>query len=86
MKASVWFEAQGRSAYSRGLPLNHGRALRVHLPMWARQAWARGWITQGSATQMTKTIVDGFEQEAQKRGISLRQTVDEFLNTKGEAS
>lgn len=47
VKAAVWFEAQGRSAYSRGLPLNYGRALRVYLPMWCRQAWARGWLSQG---------------------------------------
>lgn len=50
MKAAVWFEAQGRSAYSRGLPLNYGRALRVYWPMWARQAWARGWLSQGTKT------------------------------------
>lgn len=43
MKAAVWFEAQGRSTYSRGLPLNYGRAWRVHLPMWAR-----GWMAQGA--------------------------------------
>jgi hypothetical protein len=83
VKAAVWFEAQGRSAYSRGLPLNYGRSIRVHLPMWARQAWARGWITQGSCTQMTKTIVDGFEQEAGERGISLRATVTDFLSAEG---
>jgi hypothetical protein len=48
MKAAIWFEAQGRSAYSRGFSLNHGRVWRVRLPMWARQAWARGWMAQGT--------------------------------------
>ena len=46
MKASTWFEAQGRSAASRGLPLNHGRSMRIRWPQWARRAWARGWLEQ----------------------------------------
>jgi hypothetical protein len=54
VKAAVWFEAQGRSAYSRGLPLNYGRTLRVRLPMWAREAWARGWMSQGAINQGAK--------------------------------
>ena len=55
MKARVWFEAQGRSAHSRGLPLNYGRSVRLSWPQWARRAWAKGWLSQaplfrGSAT------------------------------------
>lgn len=47
MKARIWFEAQGRSARSRGLSISHGRAIRVHWPEWARKAWAAGWVMQG---------------------------------------
>lgn len=46
MKARTWFEAQGRSAHSRGLPLLYGRAMRLDWPRWARSAWARGWLSQ----------------------------------------
>jgi len=46
MKARTWFEAQGRSAASRGLPLLHGRRDRIRWPDWARRAWARGWLEQ----------------------------------------
>lgn len=79
MKASVYFESLGRSAYSRGLPLSHDRHLRQNLPMFARAAWARGWITQGSSKQKTETIVSGFERQAAAMGKTLQQTVDQFL-------
>jgi hypothetical protein len=46
VKARVWFEAQGRSAASRGLPLLLGRTERSGWPQWARRAWARGWLQQ----------------------------------------
>lgn len=57
MKARVWFEALGRSAYSRGLSLNSGRASRVHWPAWARSAWARGWLAQGQHGCITPNFV-----------------------------
>jgi hypothetical protein len=41
------FEAMGRSAYSRGLPLSHQRSMRIMWPNWARKAWAAGWLMQG---------------------------------------
>lgn len=46
MKARTWFEAQGRSAASRGIPLLRGRNARTFWPTWARRAWARGWLIQ----------------------------------------
>lgn len=79
LSGARWFEAQGRSAFSRGLPLNYMRAVNARLPMWARSAWARGWITQGSGKQLTQVIVSGFESEAKERGTSLRETVSSFL-------
>lgn len=42
MKARIRFEAMGRSAASRGLPLKSPR----QWPKFARQAFARGWILQ----------------------------------------
>lgn len=42
-----WFEALGRRAASKGLPSIHGRSARQKWPMWARQAYARGWLVQG---------------------------------------
>lgn len=42
-----YFEAQGRSAKSKGLAISWGRVERLSWPEWARQAWARGWINQG---------------------------------------
>lgn len=79
LSGARWFEAQGRSAFSRGLPMNYMRAVNARLPVWARSAWARGWIQQGSGKQMTNLIVSGFEKEAKDRGLSLRDTVASFL-------
>lgn len=42
------FEAMGRSACSRGLGINYQRSMRVNWPLWARQAWAAGYIMQGN--------------------------------------
>ena len=42
-----YFEALGRSAYSRGLSLSYDRPARLRWPMWARTAWAKGWLMQG---------------------------------------
>jgi len=47
MRAKEFFEAKGRSAASRGLPINADRASKQKLPKWAREAWARGWLAQG---------------------------------------
>ena len=46
MKAKAFFEAQGRSAASRGLSITAGRGRRLTWPVWARSAWARGWLAQ----------------------------------------
>lgn len=43
------FEAMGRRAYTQGLPITYERAMRNHWPMWARSAWARGWLYQQPA-------------------------------------
>lgn len=41
------FEAMGRSARSRGLSMSALRSMRQDWPLWARQAYAAGWIVQG---------------------------------------
>ena len=74
-----WFEAQGRRAFSMGLPLNWKRHESQVWPMWARCAWARGWIQQGTPRQHTEMIVQSFEDEAMRTRTTLRQTVDRFL-------
>ena len=76
-----WFEAQGRRAYSQGLPLQYERAMRNKWPMWARCAWARGWLYQQPAHAATVSIVDSFEREAKATGRSLRETVSHFLDS-----
>lgn len=43
-----WFEAIGRRAKSKGMPLLAGRIDRIKWPMWARRAWVCGWLDQGS--------------------------------------
>lgn len=48
------FEAMGRSAKSRNLPLNHQRQMRLAWPKWARQAWAAGWIMQSPINPESK--------------------------------
>lgn len=54
---------------------------RLGWPMWARSAWARGWIQQPSSRQLTKQIVQGFVDESVRRGVPLRVTVDRFLDS-----
>ena len=75
------FEAMGRRAYTRGLPLNYERAMRNSWPMWARCAWARGWIYQQPAHAATESIVMSFEREAAAKGQTLRETVHQFLES-----
>lgn len=41
-----WFEAMGRRASSKGLAAMHGRQDRQRWPIWARQAYAAGWLRQ----------------------------------------
>lgn len=74
-----WFEAQGRRAQSLGYPLNSKRLERSLWPMWARCAWARGWIHQQTAKQATACIVQSFEDEARRTNRTLRETVTTFL-------
>lgn len=42
------FDARGRSAASRGLPINYQRTQRHQLPPWAQAAWICGWLDQSS--------------------------------------
>lgn len=79
------FEAWGRSASSRGLPLIHKRLERRPWPMWARSAWARGWIMQPSPRQQTERIVQSFQDEADRKGLTLRETVSAFLEAHSDA-
>lgn len=81
-----WFEALGRRAFSQGLPINYERSQRNYWPMWARCAWARGWMQQGNGRQLTNLIVQGFEDQARRDGTSLRATVDKFLNEGPDAT
>lgn len=53
--ARVYFEGLGRSAFARGLPLNDRRNTRLSWPMFARSAWSRGWLEQGS-TNLKKAM------------------------------
>lgn len=76
-----FFEAMGRRAYTQGLPITYERAMRNHWPMWARSAWARGWLDQQPARALTESIVDSFEREAKATGKTLRQTVQHFLES-----
>ncbi len=76
-----FFESLGRSAASRGYPMNYQRLERRCWPIWARTAWARGWLIQPSPRQQTDRIVQSFEEEAQERGESLRETVNRFLES-----
>lgn len=46
MKAKTWFEAQGRRAVALGLSLNYGRVNRYKLPLFAQQAYVRGFLAQ----------------------------------------
>lgn len=49
--------------------------------MWARSAWARGWIKQPSSRQLTEQLVQGFVDESVRRGVPLRVTVDRLLDS-----
>ncbi|WP_228877628.1 hypothetical protein [Paraburkholderia saeva] len=73
------FEAMGRRAASAGLPLLQGRMERLGWPMWARSAYARGWIQQPSPEQLTDILVNGFVVRSVRDGVSLCATVDRFL-------
>lgn len=41
-----YFNALGRSACSRGLPITESRAMRQSWNRWAREAYAKGWLEQ----------------------------------------
>ncbi len=85
LSGKEWFEARGRRAQSLGLPMNHKRHEQQSWPMWARCAWARGWLYQQTGRQLTESIANSFEDEAVRTGRTLRATVNEFLaSTKGE--
>lgn len=43
-----YFEAMGRRAASQKMPIHYDRIARQQWPMWARQAWARGWLDQST--------------------------------------
>lgn len=43
-----WFEAMGRREKSQGRPMLYGRLERIKWPMWARSAYASGWLDQGT--------------------------------------
>lgn len=75
------FEAMGRRAYTQGRPITYQRSMRNHWPMWARSAWARGWIYQQPTRALTESIVESFECEAEATGRTLRETVEHFLET-----
>lgn len=87
LSGKAWFEAQGRRAQSLGLPMNFKRHEHQRWPMWARSAWARGWLFQQTGRQLTESIVTSFEEEAERTGKTLRATVNDFLSsTKGEGT
>lgn len=79
LAGKAWFEAMGRRSYTQGFPLDYQRAMRNHWPMWARSAWARGWLYQQPARALTEGIVNSFEQDARTTGKTLRETVNQFL-------
>lgn len=74
-----FFEAMGRRAASQEMPFIHDRLAKQAWPVWARSAWARGWIMQPSPRESTERIVCSFEQQAQREGKTLQQTVANFL-------
>ncbi len=80
LAGKAWFEALGRRAYTQGFPLDYQRAMRNHWPMWARSAWARGWLYQQPSRALTQSIVASFEAEARTTGKTLRKTVTDFLD------
>jgi len=52
------FEAMGRRAQSMGLPLIYKRLERTGWPLWARAAWARGWIHNYSKRALSERLAD----------------------------
>lgn len=74
-----YFEALGRSAKSHGQPLHWQRRERQPWPMWARTAWARGWLFQQSGKESTAAIIASFDEEAARKGIPLQQCVEQFI-------
>jgi hypothetical protein len=53
--AASYFNALGRSAFSRGFPILAGRVQRQSWPRFAQSAYAAGWLMQGS-TNLKKAI------------------------------
>jgi hypothetical protein len=80
LAGKAFFEAMGRRAYTQGLPIVYERAMRNMWPMWARSAWARGWLHQQPPRALTESIVSSFEKEARATGKTLRETVNHFLD------
>ena len=80
LSGKKFFEAMGRRAYTQGLPITYERSMRNHWPMWARSAWARGWLYQQPSRALTQSIVASFEAEARTTGKTLRKTVTDFLD------
>ena len=79
LAGKCYFEAQGRSAKSHGQPLHWRRLERQPWPMWARSAWARGWLFQQTSKESTAAIIASFDEESERKGIPLRQCVDQFI-------
>lgn len=52
------FEAMGRRAQSMGFPLIHKRLERTGWPLWARAAWARGWIYNFSKRALSERLAE----------------------------
>jgi hypothetical protein len=75
-----WFEALGRSEYSQGLPINYRRSLRARWPMWARSAWARGWLHQQTRKQLTESIVTELLDRAKREGKTVPKLLDDLIN------
>lgn len=48
LTGALFFEALGRRAKSHGMPILYGRLDRLKWPMWARSAYARGYLSQGT--------------------------------------
>lgn len=50
-----YFEALGRSAQSRRLPIIYERSKSKAWPLWARAAWTRGWLHQQTRRRATES-------------------------------
>lgn len=75
----AYFEALGRSAASRGMPITLHRIRRNAWPLWAREAWARGWLSQPSERNQTMRIVKVLELRASESGRTVSQEVERYL-------